>query len=322
MDKLEDIEVDQLEKDGMQFKFPEPSHSGRETLKIAGLEKKYGDKEIFSSVDLSISRGEKIALIGKNGMGKSTFIKSIVKDISYNGSIELGHQVMMGYFAQDEAHKLDPKKTVFETIDDVAVGEVRKNIRQILGSFLFSGDDTEKKVQVLSGGEKTRLSLCKLLLQPNNFLILDEPTNHLDMISKEILKDALAGYPGTLLLVSHDRGFLDGLTDRVYFIKDKTIKVYHEPVTQFINSYYGDAANAVKESKKPEKKSTQKNKKNQNQQKVLERKITQLEEKQTNLEFQLYETNDAEKLKEIQEQLSKLKKEIEVNFETLMSIGN
>ena len=129
-------------------------------------------------------------------------------------------------------------------------------------------------------------------------------------------------YPGTLLLVSHDRGFLDGLTDRVYFIKDKTIKVYHEPVTQFINSYYGDAANAVKESKKPEKKSTQKNKKNQNQQKVLERKITQLEAKQTNLEFQLYETNDAEKLKEIQEQLSKLKKEIEVNFETLMSIGN
>ena len=140
LDKLEDIEIDQLEKDGIQFKFPEPSHSGKETLKIAGLEKKYGDKEIFSNVDLSISRGEKIALIGKNGMGKSTFIKSIVKDISYNGNIQLGHQVMMGYFAQDEAHKLDPKKTVFQTIDDVAVGEVRKNIRQILGSFLFSGD--------------------------------------------------------------------------------------------------------------------------------------------------------------------------------------
>ena len=322
LDKLEDIEIDQLEKDGIQFKFPEPSHSGKETLKIAGLEKKYGDKEIFSNVDLSISRGEKIALIGKNGMGKSTFIKSIVKDITYNGNIQLGHQVMMGYFAQDEAHKLDPKKTVFETIDDVAVGEVRKNIRQILGSFLFSGDDTEKKVQVLSGGEKTRLSLCKLLLQPNNFLILDEPTNHLDMISKEILKDALAGYAGTLLLVSHDRGFLDGLTDRVYFIKDKTIKVYHEPVTQFINSYYNDINSDVKAAKKPEKKISQKNKKHQNQQKSLERKITQLEEKQTSLEFELYETNDPEKLKEIQEQLSKLKKEIEVNFESLMAIGN
>ena len=322
LDKLEDIEIDQLENDGIQFKFPEPSHSGKETLKIVGLEKKYGDKEIFSNVDLSITRGEKIALIGKNGMGKSTFIKSIVKDISYNGNIQLGHQVMMGYFAQDEAHKLDPKKTVFETIDDVATGEVRKNIRQILGSFLFSGDDTEKKVQVLSGGEKTRLSLCKLLLQPNNFLILDEPTNHLDMISKEILKEALAGYAGTLLLVSHDRGFLDGLTDRVYFIKDKTIKVYHEPVTQFINSYYNDINSDSKAAKKPEKKNSKKNKKHQNQQKSLERKITKLEEKQTSLEFELYETTDAEKLKEIQEQLTKLKKEIEVNFESLMAIGN
>ena len=322
LDKLEDIEIDQLEKDGIQFKFPEPSHSGKETLKIVGLEKKYGEKEIFSGIDLSISKGEKIALIGKNGMGKSTFIKSIVKDISYNGNIQLGHQVMMGYFAQDEAHKLDPKKTVFETIDDVAVGEVRKNIRQILGSFLFSGEDTEKKVQVLSGGEKTRLSLCKLLLQPNNFLILDEPTNHLDMISKEILKDALARYAGTLLLVSHDRGFLDGLTDRVYFIRDKTIKVYHEPVTQFINSYYNNITNDVKESKIPEKKNSQKNKKNQNQQNSLERKITKLEEKQTSLEFELYETNDSEKLKEIQKQLSKLKKEIEINFELLMAIGN
>jgi ATP-binding cassette subfamily F protein 3 len=322
LDKLEDIEIDQLENDGIQFKFPEPSHSGKETLKIVGLEKKYGDKEIFSNVDLSITRGEKIALIGKNGMGKSTFIKSIVKDISYNGNIQLGHQVMMGYFAQDEAHKLDPKKTVFETIDDVATGEVRKNIRQILGSFLFSGDDTEKKVQVLSGGEKTRLSLCKLLLQPNNFLILDEPTNHLDMKSKEILKDALAGYAGTLLLVSHDRGFLDGLTDRVYFIKDKTIKVYHEPVTQFINSYNNDINSDSKAAKKPEKKNSKKNKKHQNQQKSLERKITKLEEKQTSLEFELYETTDAEKLKEIQEQLTKLKKEIEVNFESLMAIGN
>ena len=160
------------------------------------------------------------------------------------------------------------------------------------------------------------------MLQPNNFLILDEPTNHLDMISKEILKDALSGYAGTLLLVSHDRGFLDGLTDRVYFIKDKNIKVYHEPVTQFINSYYNDVTAEEKTNKKPEKKTSQKNKKHHNQQKSLERKITKLEEKQTSLEFELYETNDTENLKEIQEQLSKLKKEIEVNFESLMAIGN
>ncbi|MEC8617233.1 MAG: ABC-F family ATP-binding cassette domain-containing protein, partial [Bacteroidota bacterium] len=163
LDKLEDIEIDQLEKDRIQFQFPEPSHSGKETLKISGLEKSYGDKQIFKKVDLSIARGEKIALIGKNGMGKSTFIKSIVKEIEFGGNIQLGHQVMMGYFAQDEAHKLDPKKTVFETIDEVASGEIRKQIRPILGSFLFSGEDIDKKVHVLSGGEKTRLSLCKLL---------------------------------------------------------------------------------------------------------------------------------------------------------------
>ena len=320
LDMLEDIEIDQLEKDRIQFKFPEPSHSGKETLKISNLEKSYGDKQIFKKVDLSVARGEKIALIGKNGMGKSTFIKSIVKDIDFRGNIEWGHQVMMGYFAQDEAHKLDIKKTVFETIDDVAVGEVRKQIRPILGSFLFSGEDIDKKVQVLSGGEKTRLSLCKLLLQPNNFLILDEPTNHLDMASKEILKDALNSYSGTLLLVSHDREFLDGLTDRVYFIKDKTIKVYHEPVTQFIESYYGDLE-IKKETKKVEVKTT-KNKKVQNQQKSLERKITKMEERQTSLEFELYETSDAEKLKEIQSELDQIKREIEQSFELLMSFGN
>ena len=320
LDKLEEIEIDQLEKDRIQFQFPEPSHSGKQTLKISNLEKSYGDKQIFTNVDLSVARGDKIALIGKNGMGKSTFIKSIVKDIEFSGNIEWGHQVMMGYFAQDEAHKLDPKKTVFETIDDVAVGEVRKQIRPLLGSFLFSGEDIDKKVQVLSGGEKTRLSLCKLLLQPNNFLILDEPTNHLDMASKEILKDALVSYSGTLLLVSHDREFLDGLTDRVYFIKDKNIKVYHEPVTQFIESYYSDLE-VKKEIKKVGFKKSN-NKKVRNQQKSLERKITKLEERQTSLEFELYETSDEEKLKEIQSELERTKREIEKSFELLMAIGN
>ena len=319
LNKLEDIEIDQLEKDRIKFQFPEPSHSGKETLKITALEKSYGDKKIFKKVDLSIARGEKIALIGKNGMGKSTFIKSIVKDIEFGGNIQLGHQVMMGYFAQDEAHKLDPKKTVFETIDEVASGEIRKQIRPILGSFLFSGEDIDKKVHVLSGGEKTRLSLCKLLLQPNNFLILDEPTNHLDMASKEILKDALVSYSGTLLLVSHDRDFLDGLTDRVYFIKDQGIKIYHEPVSQFIKSYYGNMEQD-NETKKVVK--STKNKKFQNQQKALERKITQLEEKHTALEFELYETSDAEKINSIQKKLEKLKSEIDQNFELLMSVGN
>ena len=319
LNKLEDIEIDQLEKDRIKFQFPEPSHSGKETLKITALEKSYGDKKIFKKVDISIARGEKIALIGKNGMGKSTFIKSIVKDIEFGGNIQLGHQVMMGYFAQDEAHKLDPKKTVFETIDEVASGEIRKQIRPILGSFLFSGEDIDKKVHVLSGGEKTRLSLCKLLLQPNNFLILDEPTNHLDMASKEILKDALVSYSGTLLLVSHNRSFLDGLTDRVYFIKDQGIKIYHEPVSQFIKSYYGNMEQDI-ETKKVVK--STKNKKFQNQQKALERKIPQLEGKHTALEFELYETSDAEKINSIQKKLEKLKSEIDQNFELLMSVGN
>jgi len=320
LDKLEDIEVDQMEKDRIQFQFPEPSHSGKETLKVKGLKKQYSEKNIFKGVDLSITRGEKIALIGKNGMGKSTLIKAIVNDIDFEGGIELGHQVMLGYFAQDEAHKLNHQKTIFETIDDVAVGEVRKKVRQILGSFLFSGDDIDKKVQVLSGGEKTRLSLCKLLLQPYNFLILDEPTNHLDMVSKEILKEALASYSGTLLIVSHDRDFLDGLTDRVYFIKDKDVKVYHEPVSQFIESYYGAVNTEKKVVEKKKKADKPNNKKLQNKQKSLERRITQLEEKQADLEYQMYQSNDQEIIIGLQKEIKKVKQEIDTSFESLMSI--
>ena len=320
LDKLEDIEVDQMEKDRIQFQFPEPSHSGKETLKVKGLKKQYSEKNIFNGVDLSITRGEKIALIGKNGMGKSTLIKAIVNDIDFEGGIELGHQVMLGYFAQDEAHKLNHQKTIFETIDDVAVGEVRKKVRQILGSFLFSGDDIDKKVQVLSGGEKTRLSLCKLLLQPYNFLILDEPTNHLDMVSKEILKEALASYSGTLLIVSHDRDFLDGLTDRVYFIKDKDVKVYHEPVSQFIESYYGAVNTEKKVVEKKKKADKPNNKKLQNKQKSLERRITLLEEKQADLEYQMYQSNDQEIIIGLQKEIKKVKQEIDTSFESLMSI--
>ena len=219
LEKLEDIEIDTLESGGMKFSFPEPIASGKVALTVKKLTKSYPEKEVLNNIDFSISRGDKISLVGKNGTGKSTLIKSIVKDVSFQGEVIQGHNINVGYFAQDETTKLDPNKTVFETIDDVAVGEIRKKIRQILGSFLFSGDDVEKKVKVLSGGEKTRLSLCKLLLEPYNFLILDEPTNHLDIISKEILKEALEGYTGTLIIVSHDRDFLDGLTEKVFYIK-------------------------------------------------------------------------------------------------------
>lgn len=320
LDKVEEIEIDQLESDRIKFQFPDPTHAGKEILKIKSLSKNYDQKIIFNDVDLSISNGDKIALIGKNGMGKSTFIKSIVKDIQYDGEIELGHQVMIGYFAQDESQKLDQELSVFETIDEVAVGEVRKKIRQILGSFLFSGDDVEKKVKVLSGGEKTRLSLCKLLLQPNNFLILDEPTNHLDMASKEILKEALLDYKGTLLLVSHDRDFLDGLTEKVYFIKDQNVKTYHEKVSQFIESYYGSI---LEISARSEEKKTKKghNKKQLNKQRSLENRISKLEDKLTSLEYELYKSVDAQKVKKLQLEIKQIKAEIDLSFEQLVALS-
>ena len=320
LDKVEEIEIDQLESDRIKFQFPDPTHAGKEILKIKSLSKNYDQKIIFNDVDLSISNGDKIALIGKNGMGKSTFIKSIVKDIQYDGEIELGHQVMIGYFAQDESQKLDQELSVFETIDEVAVGEVRKKIRQILGSFLFSGDDVEKKVKVLSGGEKTRLSLCKLLLQPNNFLILDEPTNHLDMASKEILKEALLDYKGTLLLVSHDRDFLDGLTEKVYFIKDQNVKTYHEKVSQFIESYYGSI---LEIGAKSEEKKTKKghNKKQLNKQRSLENRISKLEDQLTSLEYELYKSVDAQKVKKLQLEIKQIKAEIDLSFEQLVALS-
>jgi len=192
-------------------------------------------------------------LVGKNGMGKSTLIKLIVGDETFDGQINLGYNVNLGYFAQDEASKLDTTKTVFQTIDDVAEGEVRKNVRTILGSFMFGGDDVDKKVSVLSGGEKMRLAFCKLLLKPYNFLVLDEPTNHLDIRSKDVLKQALQQYDGTILLVSHDRDFLSGLTNRLFEIKDNRIAIHHYNIDEFLerNKQAGiDARNLQKEQVK------------------------------------------------------------------------
>ena len=313
LDKIEDIEVDQLETDQIRFQFPEPSHSGKQTIKAKGLTKSYGNHLVFKDAEFSITRGDKISLIGKNGTGKSTLIKSLVSDLEHEGSIELGHQVMLGYFAQDEAHQLNPNKTVFEIIDDVAVGEVRKKIRQILGSFLFSGDDVDKKVMVLSGGEKTRLSLCKLLLQPYNFLILDEPTNHLDMVSKEILKDALKTYTGTLLIVSHDRDFLDGLTEKVYYIKDKRLKIYHESVTQFLSSYY-DSDVVIQKTTEKNKSNSSNPKKLMNQLKSTEKKISNWESNLADLEKKLYDITDSGDLVSAQDQIAAIKIKIDKGY--------
>jgi len=196
--------------------------------------KSYGDLHLFSKVNFQIVRGEKVALIGKNGVGKSSMLRMIMNQEAYDGELKIGYSVEVGYYAQNQSDILDGEKTVFQTIDDEAVGDIRKGVRGLLGAFLFSGDDIDKKVKVLSGGEKARLAFCKLLLQPYNFLVLDEPTNHLDLASKEVLKNAIAKYDGTVLLVSHDRDFLDGLTQKVFEIQADRMVVFPGDVKEFL----------------------------------------------------------------------------------------
>lgn len=234
LEKMDIIEVDTIERSAFSLNFPVTQASGKVVLDINGLSKTYGDKVIFDNLDVLLARNEKIALLGPNGVGKTTFLKAVTNAIEYNGTIEKGHNVKIGYFSQDAAEKLDPQATVFETIDAIAEGEKRKNIRKILGAFLFSGEDVDKKVAVLSGGERTRLAICQLLFYDFNFLILDEPTNHLDLNSKDILKEALKSYEGTLLLVSHDRDFLDGLSTKIWEIKDKKLKTHMFDVNEFL----------------------------------------------------------------------------------------
>ena len=234
LDKMEMVEVENENSSAMRIKFPPVPRSGKIAIEAKGISKTYEDKIVISNAEFIIGRGEKVALVGKNGMGKTTLMKIITGEISHEGAVELGHNVEIGYFAQNQADLLDVEKTVFETIDDEAKGEFRLKVRTLLGSFLFSGDDIEKKVKVLSGGEKTRLALCLLLLRPINLLLLDEPTNHLDIQSKEILKNALIDFEGTLIIVSHDRDFLHGLSNRIYEIKDKRISIYHEDIFDFL----------------------------------------------------------------------------------------
>ena len=236
LDKLERVEVDDEETSSIRFRFPPAPRSGKVTVAAEQVQKKYGDKVIFSGVDFMIEREEKIAFVGRNGEGKSTLSKMIVGKENYEGKLTIGHNVEIGYYAQNQAEMLDGEKTVFQTIDEVAVGEIRKNVRGLLGSFLFGGDTIEKKVKVLSGGEKSRLAMCKLLLHPYNLLVLDEPTNHLDMRSKDVLKNALIKYDGTLIIVSHDRDFLQGLTNKVFEFRNKSIKQHIGDVYDFLAS--------------------------------------------------------------------------------------
>jgi ATP-binding cassette, subfamily F, member 3 len=236
LDKMDRIEIEDVDNSAIRFRFPPAPHSGKVTVEAQHLSKSYGSKLVLKNLIFEIAKGEKIAFVGRNGEGKTTLSKVIVGELHYDGVLKLGHQVSIGYYAQNQFEMLDVEKTVFQTIDDVAAGEWRTKVRGLLGSFLFSGEDIDKKVKVLSGGEKARLSLAKLLLNPVNLLVLDEPTNHLDMRSKDILKNALLQYDGTLIIVSHDRDFLSGLTQKVFEFRNKTIREYIGDVTDFLEA--------------------------------------------------------------------------------------
>ncbi len=297
LDKLEKVEVDDIDGTSLQMRFPPAPHAGKVTLKGHSLGKAFAEKRLFSTVDFMINRGEKIALIGKNGVGKTTLLKIILGQLQHEGEIEWGHAIQMGYYAQNQSEELDGEKTIFQTIDDEAVGEIRTQIRGLLGSFLFGKDEIDKKVKVLSGGEKARLALCKLLLKPTNFLIMDEPTNHLDLVSKEVLKQALSQYDGTLLVVSHDRDFLNGLTDTVYEILPNRLKVWTGDVLDFLKEKKAENIAVYEQQQKEAKKKVESNvqigqtgvvsKEDQKDRKKLEQQLAKVEKKIEEIEIEI-----------------------------------
>jgi ATP-binding cassette subfamily F protein 3 len=281
----------------MKITFPLSVQPGKWVLEMENMGKTFGEKKLFKGVNLTVGRGEKIALLGANGTGKSTLLKRIMGDLEGDGTVGYGHNANITYFAQDQAETLDTTLTVLETVDQTAKGEIRKSLRSVLGAFLFKGEDADKKVGVLSGGERTRLALCQLLLSPSNFLILDEPTNHLDIQSKEVLKQALTSYEGTFIVVSHDREFLDGLTNRIWEIENQQLRVHHFDVKEYLkrkseNAPKKEAApkekeevisqensSEVKLSYEEEKERKRLKNKLQNQSNKAEQKIEELEKK-------------------------------------------
>ncbi len=290
LEKMDVVQIDDQDKSAMHFKFPPAPHSGKVTLELENVSKSYGEKNILNNINLLIPRGEKIAFVGRNGEGKSTLSKIIAGVLDYEGEVKLGHEVKIGYYAQNQQDMLDPEKTVFETLDDVATGDMRVKVKSLLGAFLFSGEAIEKKVKVLSGGEKARLSLAKMLLFPTNLLILDEPTNHLDMLSKDILKSALLQFDGTLIIVSHDRDFLQGLTNKVYEFRKPNIK-----------EYIGDIYDFLEEKKMKELDDLNKKMKSQ----PVENKVSQ-----SKLDYETKKQNDRE-IKRIEREIKKLEEQIE-----------
>lgn len=282
LEKMETVAVDEVSTESIHFQFPPAPHSGKIVLEATKLGKAYGDNQVFDNVEYLVTSGSRLAFVGRNGEGKSTMAKIIVGEINdYSGTFKIGHQVVVGYYAQNQAAMLDGEKTVFQTIDDAAVGDIRPKIRNILGSFLFDSEDLDKKVKVLSGGEKARLALAKLLLTPCNLLVLDEPTNHLDMDSKDILKNALLQYSGTLIVVSHDRDFLQGLTDTLFEFRDGGVHEFKGDIFEFLDYRKMEHLKDLEQKSKPaaggaKPQTISQNKLNYQQSKERERELRKL----------------------------------------------
>lgn len=314
LEKLEPIQIEEVDNSRLNLRFPPPPHSGTISLDIENLTKAYGEHTVLQNIDMQIRRGEKIAFVGKNGEGKTTLVKCIVGDLDFMGSLRLGHNVKVGYFAQNQAATLDDSKTVFQTVDDIATGDIRTKLRNILGAFMFGGDDIDKRVAVLSGGERSRLAMIKLLLSPVNMLILDEPTNHLDISTKNVLKDAIRQFPSSAIIVSHDRDFLDGLVDKVYEFADKKIIEHIGGIGDFLraknfNSLHqieikntdkkDIAPQAVSDSKlqyEQNKERARQIKKQERQIELLEGDIADLEKEIARLEAEFTDGNSSDEL--------------------------
>lgn len=328
LEKIVPIEIDEEDTSSVKFRFPPAERSGDFPLIIENVAKQYGNHKVFSNVDLSLRRGEKIAFVGSNGEGKSTMVKCIMNQIPYEGNLKIGHNVKMGYFAQNQAQLLDTSKTVFETLDDVATGDIRTGLKDLLATFLFRGEDIDKKVSVLSGGEKTRLAMAKLLLEPVNFLILDEPTNHLDIRTKEVLKKALIDFNGTAILVSHDRDFLDGLVDKVYEFSDGRVRENLGGIYSFLQKkttvMTNRGNNALSSAPEPQQNSTtelsyaekkERDKKFRKVEKELsaaEERVSEIENKILKIEDELSKGNASP---EILEQYASLKNQLDIAME-------
>jgi ATP-binding cassette subfamily F protein 3 len=308
---VERLEIDEEDTSAMNLRFPPAPRSGTIVIEAGNLSKSYGNHNVLNNINFKIQRGEKVAFVGRNGEGKTTFAKVIIGQLEHSGELKTGHNVKIGYFAQNQDELLDENNTVLNTIDEIAKGDVRTKIRDMLGAFLFRGDEVEKKVKVLSGGERSRLALVRLLLEPSNLLVLDEPTNHLDLRSKDILKKALIKFDGTLIVVSHDRDFLDGIVNKVYEFRNNTIKEHLGGIYDFLRAR---KIENLKEIEKKEKTVT-----------VSEKADSVSSNKQKYLEKKEYEKNLRKfrrRLEECEKKIEQLELEIKAIDKSFMEPGN